>query len=62
VDQIMPDWIVAPVCLVVLVGFIGYALRQGTKVTPDRNNRNYGPNHDGLGGDSGSDSGGGHSH
>jgi hypothetical protein len=61
VDQIMPDWIVAPVCLVVLVGFIGYALRQGTKVTPDRNNSNFGPGHDGLGGDSGSDSGGGHS-
>ena len=31
----MPDWILAPICVVVLVGFIGYAFRQGTKVTPE---------------------------
>jgi hypothetical protein len=37
------DWILAPICVVVLVGFIGYALRQGTKVHPDRNNSNFGP-------------------
>jgi uncharacterized membrane protein YqiK len=39
----MPDWILAPICVVVLVGFIGYAFRQGTKVHPDRNNGNFGP-------------------
>jgi hypothetical protein len=36
----MPDWILAPICIIILVGFIGYALRQGTKVEPDRNNSN----------------------
>ncbi len=39
----MPDWILAPICLVILFGFIGYALRQGTRVHPDRNNSNFGP-------------------
>ena len=59
----MPEWILAPLCVVVLVGFIGYALRQGTKVTPDRSNSNFGPtNNDGYSGsDGGSGDGGGHS-
>jgi len=62
VDQIMPDWILAPICLVILFGFIGYALRQGTKVKPDRNNSNFGPSFTGSDGDSGgSADGGGHS-
>ena len=62
-DQIMPDWLVAPICFVVLFGFVGFALRQGTKVKPDRNNRIFGP--DGSSGsdssNGGSGSGGGHS-
>ena len=60
----MPDWILAPICVVVLVGFIGYAFRQGTKVTPDRSNSNFGPSFsgsDGNSGDGGSADGGGHS-
>jgi hypothetical protein len=53
-NQIMPDWILAPICLVILVGFIAYALRQGTKVTPDRSNGNFGPGqNDGYSGSSG---------
>ena len=39
----MPDWILAPLCAVLLLGFIFYAFRQGMKVHPDRNNRNFGP-------------------
>jgi len=35
-DWIMPDWILGPVCVVLLVGFIFYAFRQGTKIAPDR--------------------------
>jgi hypothetical protein len=57
----VPDWILAPICVVVLVGFIGYAFRQGTKVTPDHNNSNFGPSFpgsDGNSGDGGSDAGG----
>jgi hypothetical protein len=61
VDQIMLDWILAPICLVILFGFIGYALRQGTKVTSDRNNSNFGPSFSGSDGDSGSGDVGGHS-
>jgi hypothetical protein len=60
----MPDWILAPICLVILVGFIAYALRQGTKVTPDRSNNNFGPSQSsgGSGGsDGGAGDGGGHS-
>jgi uncharacterized membrane protein YgcG len=63
-EQIVPDWILAPVCLVVLVGFIGYALHQGTKVTPDRSNSNFGPSQSSGGSgsyDGGSSDGGGHS-
>ena len=39
----MPDWLLAPVCLIALVGFIAYAWRQRMRVPPDRNNRNIGP-------------------
>jgi hypothetical protein len=39
----MPDWILAPICLAALFGFVGFALYQGTKVSPDRNNTNSGP-------------------
>jgi hypothetical protein len=39
----MPDWLLAPVCLVAIIGFIGYAFYQGTKVSPDRSNSNFGP-------------------
>jgi hypothetical protein len=63
-DQTMPDWILAPICLVVLVGFIFYAFRQGTKVTPDRNNSDFGPSQSSGGSgssDGGSGDGGGHS-
>jgi hypothetical protein len=60
-DQIMPDWILAPICLVALLGFIGFAFRQGTKVKPDRDNSNFGPNFTGSDGNGGSGDGGGHS-
>ncbi|MDN3276033.1 hypothetical protein QWJ07_17350 [Frankia sp. RB7] len=39
----MPDWLLVPICLVALLGFIGYGFYQGTKVAPDRNNTNFGP-------------------
>jgi hypothetical protein len=39
----MPDWILAPICLAALVGFIWFAFRQGLKVKPDRNNTDSGP-------------------
>ena len=49
----MPTWLVPLICVVVLFGFIGFALHQGTKVKPDRNNSNFGPSqNDGWGGDS----------
>ena len=57
----MPDRILAPLCVFLLVGFIFYAFRQGMKVKPDRNNRDFGPTaNDGWTGssDGGSDSGG----
>ena len=41
----MPNWLVPLICLFALVGFIGFAFRQGTKVSPDRNNTNFGPSH-----------------
>jgi hypothetical protein len=34
----MPHWIGPLLALVVLVGFIGFAFRQGMKVTPERDN------------------------
>ena len=39
----MLQWFVGLIFLVILVGFIGFAFRQGMKVTPDRNNANLGP-------------------
>lgn len=35
----MPDWLLALLCLIVLVGVIGFAFRQGLKVKPDRESR-----------------------
>ena len=63
-DRIMPQWLFGLLGLAALAGFIGYALRQGTKVTPDRNNSNFGPTqNDGWSGssDGGSGDAGGHS-
>jgi hypothetical protein len=57
----MPDWILAPICLVILVGFIAYAFRQGTKVSPDRSNNNFGPGFTGSSDDGASHGGDGHS-
>jgi hypothetical protein len=34
----MPNWVGPVFAFVVLVGFIGFAFRQGTKVTPDKDN------------------------
>jgi hypothetical protein len=34
----MPNWVVPLLAFIVLVGFIGFAFRQGMKVTPDKNN------------------------
>jgi hypothetical protein len=34
----MPNWIGPLLALVTLVGFIGFAFRQGMKVKPDRDN------------------------
>jgi hypothetical protein len=50
----MPNWVGPLLALIVLVGFIGFAIRQGTKVPPDRNNSNFGPtNNDGQAGSDG---------
>jgi hypothetical protein len=56
----MPDWILGPLCAILLLSFIFYALRQGTKVHPDRNNSNFGPstNESYSGSEGGPDSGG----
>jgi hypothetical protein len=35
----MPNWLLAPICLIALVGFIVFAFRQGLRVKPDRENR-----------------------
>jgi len=37
----MPDWILALICLVALVGFIWFAFGQGLKVKPDKENRDH---------------------
>jgi hypothetical protein len=37
-EAMMPNWVGPLVALVVLVGFIGFAFRQGTKVKPDKDN------------------------
>jgi len=34
----MPGWLGPLLALCALVGFIGFALHQGTKVTPDKDN------------------------
>jgi hypothetical protein len=54
----MPNWLLALICLIAIIAFVGYAFYQGTKVKPDENNRNVGPNHAGQGL---SDGGDGHS-
>ena len=42
----MPDWILGPVCGVLVVGFIFYAFRQGFAVKPDRSKGGSGPTTD----------------
>ncbi|MHC2333855.1 hypothetical protein [Bradyrhizobium sp. USDA 4454] len=37
----MPDWILAPICVIGLVGFIWFAFRQGFKVRPDMDKRDH---------------------
>jgi hypothetical protein len=54
----MPDWLLAPICLIALLGFIGFACYQGMRVSPDRNNKNFGPSqNDGWSGGSDGHSG-----
>jgi len=43
----MPNWFLPLICLLGLVGFIGFAFRQGTKVKPDRNNTDFAPGNGG---------------
>jgi hypothetical protein len=45
-DWIMPDWILGPVCAILLVDFIFYAFRQGFSVKPDRSKSGFGPTTD----------------
>jgi hypothetical protein len=40
----MPNWLLPSVCMAALIGFIGYAFYQGTKVRLDRDNSDSGPN------------------
>jgi len=35
----MPDWLLPLIAGSMLIGFIAFAFRQGTKVHPDRDNR-----------------------
>ena len=42
----MLDWILGPVCIVLLVGFIFYGFRQAFSVTPDRDKSGFGPTTD----------------
>jgi hypothetical protein len=37
-DEEQPNWFFPLLALIVLVGFIGFAFRQGMKVTPDKDN------------------------
>jgi hypothetical protein len=37
-EPTMPNWVGPLLALVVLIGFIGFAFRQGLKVTPDKDN------------------------
>jgi hypothetical protein len=34
----MPNWVGPLLALIVLVGFVSFAFRQGTKVKPDKDN------------------------
>ena len=38
-EQLMPSWLLPALSLIVIVGFIGFAFRQGLKVKPDKDNR-----------------------
>jgi hypothetical protein len=60
-DRILPQWLLGLLGFAALAGFIAYALRQGTKVTPDPNNSNFGPSQASGSSDGGSSDGGGHS-
>jgi hypothetical protein len=53
----MPDWLLSLICFVGLAAFIGFAFRQGTKVKPDRDNRD---NWQATGGDTSSSEGSHH--
>ena len=44
----MPDWILGPISVIALVGFIFYAFWQGMKVNPDRSKSNVGPTRDDI--------------
>jgi hypothetical protein len=37
-EPTMPNWVGPLLALIVLVGFISFAFRQGMKVTPDKDN------------------------
>jgi hypothetical protein len=37
-EPAMPNWVVPLLAFIVLVGFIGFAFRQGMEVTPDHGN------------------------
>jgi hypothetical protein len=45
------QWWLGLSSLVVIVAFVIFAFRQGSKVKPDHNNRNFSPNDPGIGGD-----------
>ncbi len=36
--MIVPHWLIVPGAIVVLLGFIGFAFRQGMRVTPAKDN------------------------
>jgi hypothetical protein len=40
----MPNWIVPLLVFIALVGFIGFAFRQGMRVKPDKDNPDNWPN------------------
>ena len=46
----MPNWLGPLLALCALVGFIGFAFRQGTKVTPSKDNTDNWPGNAGGGG------------
>ena len=57
----MPNWVGPLLVLIAFIGFIGFALRQGTKVSPDRMD-NGGSDLPGIGGGDSSDGGSHGSH